>query len=65
VVKIQKKVEIVTITMRFPKPMLEAIDLAIEIGQAANRSDFIRRSVAEKLAEITVSAEMKKRKLNK
>ena len=51
--------------MRFPKPMLEAIDLAIEIGQAANRSDFIRRSVAEKLAEITVSAEMKKRKLNK
>ena len=61
--KTQKKVDVISINMRFPKPMLEAVDLAIEIGQASNRSDFIRRSVAEKLAEITVTTEMKKRKL--
>lgn len=61
--KTQKKVDIISINMRFSEPMLEAIDLAIEIGQASNRSDFIRRAVAEKLAEITVTSEMKKRKL--
>lgn len=61
--KTQKQVEIISINMRFPMPMLEAIDLAIKIGQASNRSDFIRRAVAEKLAEITVTSEMKKRRL--
>jgi len=49
--------------MKFSEEMLEAIDLVIEIGQAVNRSDFIRRAVAEKLAELTVTTEMKKRKL--
>ena len=60
--KTQKKVDIVSLNMRFPVPMLEAVDLDIEIGQASNRSDFIRRAVAEKLVEITVTSEMKKRK---
>ena len=52
-----------TVHMKFSEEMLEAIDLVIEIGQAVNRSDFIRRAVAEKLAELTVTTEMKKRKL--
>jgi len=52
-----------TVQMKFSEEMLEAIDLVIEIGQAVNRSDFIRRAVAEKLAELTVTTEMKKRKL--
>ena len=55
--------ELKTIQMKFSEEMLEAIDIAIQIGQAVNRSDFIRRAVAEKLAEITVATEMKKRKL--
>ncbi len=61
--KTQKKVNIVSINMRFPEPMLEAIDLAVEIGQASNRSDFIRHAVATALKELTVTTEMKKRKL--
>jgi len=55
--------EMKTVQMKFSEEMLEAIDIAITIGQAVNRSDFIRRAVADKLAEITVTTEMKKRKL--
>ena len=55
--------ELKSIQMKLSEEMLEAIDMAIKIGQAVNRSDFIRRAVAEKLAEITVTTEMKKRKL--
>lgn len=51
------------VQLKFSKEMLEAIDCAIQIGQGINRSDFIRRAVAEKLAELTVTTEMKKRKL--
>ena len=57
--------ELKQIQIKFSEEMLEAIDYAIKIGQAINRSDFIRRSVTEKLAEITISTEMKKRKLKK
>jgi len=55
--------EMKAIQMKFSEEMLEAMDIAVKIGQAVNRSDFIRRAVAEKLAEITVTGEMKKRKL--
>jgi len=55
--------EMKTVQMKFSEEMLEAIDIAVTIGQAVNRSDFIRRAVADKLAEITVTSEMKKRKL--
>ncbi len=51
------------IQMKFSEEMLEAIDYTVKIGQAINRSDFIRRAVTEKLAELTISQEMKKRKL--
>lgn len=56
--------EMISIQMKFSEEMLEAINIAVKIGQAVNRSDFIRRAVAEKLAEITVTTEMKKRKLS-
>ena len=55
--------EMKAIQMKFSEEMLEAMDIAVKIGQAVNRSDFIRRAVAEKLAELTVTTEMKKRKL--
>ena len=45
--------EMKSVQMKFSDEMLEAIDIAVKIGQAVNRSDFIRRSVAEKLADIT------------
>ena len=50
------------IPVQFTDEMLEAIDIAISIGAAANRSDFIRAAVAEKLADLSVYSEMKKRK---
>lgn len=51
--------------MKIPKPMLEGIDLAIEIGQAATRSDFIRMSIADRLKELTIVGELKLRKFGK
>ena len=45
--------------------MIEAIDVAIEIGQGSNRSDIIKTAIANYLKELTVTSEMKKRKLGK
>ena len=56
-------VELKQIQLKFSKEMLESIDYAIKIGQAINRSDFIRRAVTEKLSELSITTEMKKRKL--
>ncbi|MDI6888094.1 MAG: ribbon-helix-helix domain-containing protein [Methanocellales archaeon] len=53
------------VRIKMPKPMLEAIDLAIEIGQAGTRSDFIRMAIANQLRETTITGEMKKRKFEK
>jgi Arc/MetJ-type ribon-helix-helix transcriptional regulator len=50
------------IPVQFTDEMLEAIDIAISIGAAANRSDFIRAAVSEKLTNLSVYGEMKKRK---
>jgi Arc/MetJ-type ribon-helix-helix transcriptional regulator len=50
------------IPVQFTDEMLEAIDIAISIGAAANRSDFIRAAVSEKLTSLSVYSEMKKRK---
>ena len=44
------------------KEMLEGIDRAIELGYAMNRSDFIRAAIADKLKELSIIEEMKKRK---
>jgi len=43
------------------KEMLEALDLAIKMGAAMNRSDFIRAAVSEKLEKLSVLEEMKKK----
>lgn len=50
------------IPVQFTDEMLEAIDVAIAIGAGANRSDFIRAAVSEKLTNLSVYSEMKKRK---
>ena len=34
--------------------MIRAIDLAVEIGAANNRSDFIRAAIVEKLQALSV-----------
>ena len=53
------------VRLKISEQMLEAIDLAIEIGQASNRSEFIRIAVSNQLRELTITAEMKKRKFDK
>jgi metal-responsive CopG/Arc/MetJ family transcriptional regulator len=58
-----KRTDTVPINMRLPKNMLEAIDVAIEIGQGSSRSDIIKTAIANYLKELTVTSEMKKRKL--
>jgi len=50
------------IPVQFTDEMLEAIEIAINIGAAANRSGFIRAAVSEKLSNLSVYSEMKKRK---
>jgi len=50
------------LTMVLSKEMLEGIDRAIELGYAMNRSDFIRAAIADKLKELSIIEEMKKRK---
>jgi len=60
-----KRTETVPINMRLPKNMLEAIDVAIEIGQGSSRSDIIKTAIANYLKELSVTSEMKKRKLSK
>ena len=60
-----KRTETVPINMRLPKNMIEAIDVAIEIGQGSNRSDIIKTAIANHLRELSVITEMKKRKLGK
>jgi len=51
--------------MRLPKNMIEGIDVAIEIGQGSSRSDVIKTAIANYLKELTITSEMKKRKLGK
>ena len=53
------------VRLKISEQMLEAIDLAIVIGQASNRSEFIRMAVSNQLRELTITAEMKKRKFDK
>jgi metal-responsive CopG/Arc/MetJ family transcriptional regulator len=58
-----KRTETEPVNMRLPKNMLEAIDVAIEIGQGSSRSDVIKTAIANYLKELSITAEMKKRKL--
>jgi metal-responsive CopG/Arc/MetJ family transcriptional regulator len=59
-----KRTETEAVNMRLPKNMIEAIDVAIEIGQGSSRSDIIKTAIANYLKELTVTSEMKKRKLS-
>lgn len=58
----EKSVDTTPIQIRLPNPMLEAIDLAIKIGQGSNRTDVIRTAIATYLKDLSVTTEMKKRK---
>ena len=60
-----KRTETEPINMRLPKNMLEAIDVAIEIGQGSSRSDVIKTAIANYLKELSITSEMKKSKLSK
>jgi len=53
--------EELSVRVRMSKEMIEALDLAIKIGAAMNRSDFIRAAVSEKLEKLSVLEEMKKK----
>ena len=59
----RKKADTIAINMRLPRSMIEAIDLAMKIGQGSSRSDIIKTAIANYLKELTVTSEMKKRKL--
>ena len=51
------------VPVRLPEPMIEGIDLAIKIGQGSSRSDIIKTAIATYLNNLSVTSEMKKRKL--
>ena len=42
------------INLRINSKMIDAIDLALEIGAGNNRSDFIRAAIAEKLQGLEI-----------
>ena len=42
------------INVRLSSNMIKAVDLAIKIGAANNRSDFIRAAISEKLQALGV-----------
>ena len=53
--------EELSVRVRMSREMIEALDLAIKMGAAMNRSDFIRAAVSEKLEKLSVLEEMKKK----
>lgn len=53
--------EELSVRVRMNREMIEALDLAVKIGVAMNRSDLIRAAVSEKLERLSVFEEMKKR----
>ena len=53
--------EEISVRVRMNREMLEALDLAIRMGAAMNRSDMIRAAVSEKLERLSVFEEIKKK----
>ena len=51
------------VPIRLSEEMIEAIDLAIKLGQGNDRTGIIRMAIANYLRELNVTNEMKKRKL--
>lgn len=54
--------EDLSVRIRMSKEMIEALDIAVELGVAMNRSDLIRAAVSEKLERLSIYEEMKSRK---
>jgi len=52
--------EELSVRVRMSREMIRALDLAVEIGAAMNRSDLIRAAVSEKLERLSIFEEMKK-----
>ena len=50
------------IQINLSEEMIEGIDRAIELGVATNRTEFIRMAISDKLKELSIIEEMKKRK---
>ena len=50
------------VQIKLSQEMLEGIDRAIEIGVATNRTEFIRMAISDKLKELSIIEEMKKRR---
>lgn len=48
------------INIRISNAMIKAIDLAIRVGAANNRSDFIRAAIVEKLQTMGIFQELLK-----
>jgi len=51
-----------SVPLRLSEKMIEAIDLAIELGQGNDRNGIIRMAIANYLRELNVTNEMKKRR---
>ena len=60
---VKEKSETTHVHIRLSNAMVEGIDLAVKLGQGNNRSDIIKMAIANYLKELTVTSEMKKRKL--
>lgn len=52
----------IPVPIRLSEKMIEAIDIAIELGQGNDRNDVIRTSIANYLRELNITEEMKKKK---
>lgn len=51
-----------SVRVRMSKEMIMALDIAVDLGVAMNRSDLIRAAVSEKLEKLSIYEEMKNRK---
>lgn len=47
--------------VRMNEEMLKGIDIAVKMGAAMNRSDFIRHAVSDKLEKLSILTEMKEK----
>ena len=50
-----------SVRVRMNEEMINAVDLAVKMGAAMNRSDFIRHAVSDKLEKLSILSEMKKK----
>lgn len=48
-----------SVRVRMNQAMINAVDLAVKMGAAMNRSDFIRHAVSDKLEKLSILTDMK------